>query len=70
MTMPSPYLMLSDAVTPVDIRRITERMLMSKPSIVGYGDLKNLPSFEKFDKAVAERSLKPMNASRSLFMSR
>jgi hypothetical protein len=54
----------------VDIRRITERMLMSKPSVVGYGDLTKMPSFERFDRAVAERSINLLDTSRSFFMNR
>jgi len=64
---PQEYLRKIDAVRPVDIRRVTERMLMTKPSVVGYGDLKNMPSFERFDKAVASRQPNLLDLSKSFF---
>jgi hypothetical protein len=45
-------------------------MLMTKPCVVGYGDLKKMPDFEKFDRAVAERSVNLLDTNRSFFMSR
>lgn len=52
-----------DKVTSEDIVRITERMLHSKPSIVGYGEVKGLQPYEKFDEAVAKRDLKLLDKS-------
>ncbi|CAD5229559.1 unnamed protein product [Bursaphelenchus okinawaensis] len=54
---PHVYLEEIDKVTAKDIRRVSERMLASKPAIVAYGDLKKLPSYEKIDRTVAKRSL-------------
>ena len=39
-----------------DIVRIAEKMLVSKPAVVGYGDLRKLPRYEAIDQAVAHRS--------------
>uniref|UniRef100_A0A1I7YJ78 Mitochondrial-processing peptidase subunit alpha n=1 Tax=Steinernema glaseri TaxID=37863 RepID=A0A1I7YJ78_9BILA len=58
---PQEYLDLIDQVTAEDINRVSERMLVSKPAVVGYGDLRNFPSFKQFDKAVATRDFKELN---------
>ena len=50
-----------DQITAADIKRCAQHMLASKPSIVGYGDLKNMPSYEKIDACVAARSTKSLN---------
>lgn len=41
-----------------DIKRIAERMLASKASVVGYGTLKNLPAYENIDKAIGRRDVR------------
>ncbi|CAD5234247.1 unnamed protein product [Bursaphelenchus xylophilus] len=58
---PQQYLEEIDKVTPKDINRVAQRMLLSKPSIVGYGDLQRLQSYERFDQAVAQRSVKTLS---------
>ncbi|KAI6229949.1 Alpha-MPP [Aphelenchoides fujianensis] len=63
---PQEYLKKIDAVRPVDIRRVTERMLQTKPTVVGYGDLRGLPSYENFDRAVVERSPRLLEPTRSI----
>uniref|UniRef100_A0A7E4VEN8 Mitochondrial-processing peptidase subunit alpha n=1 Tax=Panagrellus redivivus TaxID=6233 RepID=A0A7E4VEN8_PANRE len=66
---PEEYAEKIDAVTDADIRRIAERMLSTKPAVVGYGDLKEMPSYEKIDAAVAKRDINEINqvASSGLF---
>ncbi|KAI6205009.1 hypothetical protein M3Y94_00743200 [Aphelenchoides besseyi] len=63
---PQDYLRKIDAVRSVDIRRVTERMLMTKPCVVGYGDLRGLPDYENFDRAVVERSPRLLDPTRSV----
>jgi len=66
---PEEYTQKIDAVTNTDIKRIAARMLSTKPSIVGYGDLKEMPTFEKIDSAVAKRSLKELDIKGSYWTS-
>ncbi|TKR72458.1 hypothetical protein L596_019897 [Steinernema carpocapsae] len=63
---PQDYLDLIDSVTAEDLKRVSERMLASKPSVVGYGDLSNFPTFAQFDRAVATRNFHEM-AKQSMF---
>uniref|UniRef100_F1L1J9 Mitochondrial-processing peptidase subunit alpha n=1 Tax=Ascaris suum TaxID=6253 RepID=F1L1J9_ASCSU len=53
---PAEYIRRIDAITSADIVRVVERMLVTPPSVVGYGDLKVLPDYACFDKAFAKRS--------------
>ncbi|VDK57345.1 unnamed protein product [Anisakis simplex] len=53
---PSEYIAKIDAIKNEDIKRIVERMLNTAPSVVGYGDLKQLPPYESFDRAFARRT--------------
>lgn len=39
-------LFISGKVTPADVQRVGSRMLKSKLSLVGYGSLKRLPSYD------------------------
>ncbi|KAM3728975.1 Mitochondrial-processing peptidase subunit alpha [Dirofilaria immitis] len=54
---PSEYVEKIDMVTNNDIKRIAERMLSKRPSVVGYGDVKCIPHYEIIDKCVAKRHL-------------
>ncbi|OZC05001.1 hypothetical protein X798_08029 [Onchocerca flexuosa] len=54
---PSEYIEKIDLITNEDIKRIAERMLSKRPSVVGYGDIKNIPRYEIIDKCVAKRQL-------------
>ncbi|KAH7662451.1 peptidase M16 inactive domain-containing protein [Aphelenchoides avenae] len=53
---PQEYLEKIDKVKNEDIVRIAEKMLVTKPAVVGYGDLRKLPRYEAIDQAVANRS--------------
>ena len=46
------YVNYIEAVTIKDMRRISERLLESKPAFAGYGDLNKLPSFADVEKAL------------------
>ena len=39
-----------EKVTAEDMKRIANRLLNSKPSVVGYGKLKKMPDYEKIEK--------------------
>uniref|UniRef100_A0A0R3RVR9 Alpha-MPP n=1 Tax=Elaeophora elaphi TaxID=1147741 RepID=A0A0R3RVR9_9BILA len=54
---PSEYVEKIDRITNKDIKRIAERMLSKRPSVVGYGDVKRIPRYELVDKCVAKRQL-------------
>ena len=43
---------VSESVTVKDMRRISERLMESKPALAGYGDLTKLPSFKDVEKAL------------------
>lgn len=45
------------------MRRISERLLASKPALAGYGDLNKLPSFRDVEKALVNDGKLP-SASR------
>ncbi|KAK6112005.1 Peptidase M16 inactive domain family protein [Brugia pahangi] len=54
---PSEYVEKIDRITDKDIKKIAERMLSKRPSVVGYGDIKRVPRYELVDKCVAKRHL-------------
>uniref|UniRef100_A0A915IZX8 Alpha-MPP n=1 Tax=Romanomermis culicivorax TaxID=13658 RepID=A0A915IZX8_ROMCU len=51
-------------VTPKDVIRVADRMLSSKPAVVGYGNLAGLPDYEKIDSAIAKRDVQLLKPSR------
>ncbi|VDM72476.1 unnamed protein product [Strongylus vulgaris] len=53
---PEEYIAEIDRVKIQDIVRIAERMLSGRPSLVGYGDISELYSFEAINDAVAQRN--------------
>lgn len=55
---PEEYAEKIEKVTNSDIIRVTERLLASKPSLVGYGDIKKLKDLRSLNQAVAKRDLK------------
>ncbi|PIO64739.1 hypothetical protein TELCIR_13619 [Teladorsagia circumcincta] len=57
---PQEYLEIIDSVTAEEIVRIAERMLSGRPSLVGYGDIGKLASYEALDDAVAHRRLQSL----------
>ncbi|MFH4973642.1 hypothetical protein AB6A40_000351 [Gnathostoma spinigerum] len=61
---PQEYLDKIDAVTNDDIVRFAERMLSTIPTVVGYGDLAHLPSYQKICQAMAKRSVDELRKSR------
>ncbi|VDM74347.1 unnamed protein product [Strongylus vulgaris] len=54
-------------VTADDIVRIAERMLSGRPSLVGYGDIAKLSSYEALDSAVAHRRLQELSTKKKAF---
>uniref|UniRef100_A0AC34GVL3 Mitochondrial-processing peptidase subunit alpha n=1 Tax=Panagrolaimus sp. ES5 TaxID=591445 RepID=A0AC34GVL3_9BILA len=63
---PEEYGEKIDQITSADIKRCVEHLLSSKPSIVGYGDLKTMPSYEKIDSCCATRNTAPLS-KKSMF---
>jgi processing peptidase subunit alpha len=63
---PEEYAERIDRITAADIKRCAEHMLSSKPSIVGYGDLKAMPSYEKIDTCCATRTTNSLS-KKSMF---
>ncbi|KAK5984591.1 Mitochondrial-processing peptidase subunit alpha [Trichostrongylus colubriformis] len=57
---PQEYLEKIESVTGDDIVRIAEGMLSGRPSLVGYGDIGKLVSYEALDEAVAHRRLQSL----------
>ncbi|PIC54937.1 hypothetical protein B9Z55_000042 [Caenorhabditis nigoni] len=55
---PEEYAERIEKVTNQDILRVTERLLSSKPSLVGYGDIEQLGNYRMLDQALAKRDLK------------
>lgn len=55
---PEEYAQRIEKVTNEDIMRVTERLLASKPSLVGYGDIQKLGDYRQLDQALAKRDLK------------
>ncbi|EFO84738.1 CRE-MPPA-1 protein [Caenorhabditis remanei] len=55
---PEEYAERIEKVSNVDIVRVAERLLSSKPSLVGYGDLTKLGDYISLDQALAKRDLK------------
>lgn len=45
----------SENVTVDDIKRVSSRMLASKPSVAALGNLANLPKFEEIERAFGNR---------------
>ncbi|VDM48713.1 unnamed protein product [Toxocara canis] len=62
---PTEYLAKIDAITSADLMRAVERMLVTPPSVVGYGDLKKMPDYARFDRAFAKRSYLELSPNRS-----
>ena len=58
---PSEYYEAIGKVTSDDLLRIAERLLSKKLTMVGFGDLRQLPAYEKVQSVIAKR--------KSLFMS-
>ena len=54
---------ISESVTIKDMKRISERLLESKPALAAYGDLSKLPSFQDVEKALVNDGKLP-SASR------
>ncbi|VDO31795.1 unnamed protein product [Haemonchus placei] len=55
------------SVTAEEIVRIAERMLAGRPSLVGYGDIGKLASYEALDEAVARRNLQSLISRKKAF---
>lgn len=64
---PQEYLEKIDSVSAEDIVRIGERMLAGRPSLVGYGDIGKLASYEALDDAVAHRRLQGLVSQKKAF---
>lgn len=54
------YLCL-ERVSAADIRRVADRIMSSKPSVVGYGNLKDMPDYDAIEMAVVKRDTSPLN---------
>lgn len=52
------------AVEAKDIRRIAERLLSSKPAVVGYGNVSKLPDLDRIEQAISKRDLTCLKPSR------
>ncbi|CAI5437811.1 unnamed protein product [Caenorhabditis angaria] len=57
---PEEYAEKIAKVTNKDIIRVAERMLSTKPSLVGYGDLRKLSKYNLVDQAIATRSVRKL----------
>ncbi|EGT53759.1 hypothetical protein CAEBREN_03909 [Caenorhabditis brenneri] len=55
---PEDYAERIEKVSNGDIIRVAERLLASKPSLVGYGDITKLGDYRSLDQALAKRDLK------------
>ncbi|KAF8384536.1 mppa-1 [Pristionchus pacificus] len=55
---PWEYMAAIDGVTEKDIVRVGNRLLSSRPTLVGYGDIEVLASYEQLDEAVARRDVR------------
>uniref|UniRef100_A0A1I7XEW0 Alpha-MPP n=1 Tax=Heterorhabditis bacteriophora TaxID=37862 RepID=A0A1I7XEW0_HETBA len=64
---PQEYMEKIDSISSADIVRIAERMLAGRPSLVGYGDVKKLASYESLDEAVAQRKLESLVTKKKIF---
>ncbi|GMT02847.1 hypothetical protein PENTCL1PPCAC_25021 [Pristionchus entomophagus] len=58
---PWEYMQAIDNVAQADIVRVGNRLLASRPSLVGYGDIQALPTYAELDDAVARRDVKLLN---------
>jgi len=67
---PLEYVEEIKKVSVKDMRRIAERLLSSKASIVGYGSLSNLPDYEKIDMAIGKKDIGQLKSSSKSFFSR
>ncbi|KJH41216.1 peptidase M16 inactive domain protein [Dictyocaulus viviparus] len=65
---PDEYLEKIEKVTADDIIRAGERMLSCRPSVVGYGDIGKLASYEAVDDAVAKRRLQGLGIKKKTFV--
>merc|ERR1712168_329148 len=45
-----------EAVTAVDLKRISEKMLLTKPSVAAIGNLSKFPGYEEVEKSLYKRS--------------
>ncbi|GMR33173.1 hypothetical protein PMAYCL1PPCAC_03368, partial [Pristionchus mayeri] len=54
---PWEYMEAIDKLTEADLVRLANRLLSSRPTLVGYGDLKLLQTYEQLDEAVARRDV-------------
>ncbi|XGW31807.1 hypothetical protein V3C99_010184 [Haemonchus contortus] len=64
---PQEYLEKIESVTGEEIVRIAERMLAGRPSLVAYGDIGKLASYEALDEAVARRNLQSLIPRKKAF---
>ena len=51
----SSFFLSTENVTVNDIKRVSSRMLASKPSVAALGNLANLPKFEEIERAFGNR---------------
>ncbi|VDN08142.1 unnamed protein product [Thelazia callipaeda] len=62
---PSEYLeKIADSITNEDMKRIAEFMLTKRPSVVGYGDIKYVPSYDAIEKCTATRELSDLKSKK------
>jgi hypothetical protein len=54
----------SEKIGEKDIHRVVERMLCSKASVVGYGNLEKLPAYDVIDRVIAKRDIKQLAKNR------
>ncbi|CAD6184449.1 unnamed protein product [Caenorhabditis auriculariae] len=64
---PDDYAAKIENVTNSDIIRIAERMLATKPSLVGYGELDKLQTYTAVDQAAAKRNVEPLTKPSKFF---
>ncbi|CAI4225722.1 unnamed protein product [Auanema sp. JU1783] len=64
---PDEYMEKIDLVTNKDIIRVAERMMSHRPSLVGYGDIKLLSSYQALDDAVARKSIDELKQKKKVF---
>ncbi|CAB3410865.1 unnamed protein product [Caenorhabditis bovis] len=57
---PEEYAEKIRAVSENDILRVSDRMLSTKPSLVGYGDVSRLAEYKLVDQSIAMRTVKPL----------
>ncbi|GMT34020.1 hypothetical protein PFISCL1PPCAC_25317, partial [Pristionchus fissidentatus] len=64
---PWEYIQAIDKITNDDIVRIATRLLSSRPTLVGYGDIKLLPTYAQLDEAVAQRDVTILSPKKKFF---